>query len=74
MKKWQKKILKVVGICVIILYIHFFTGAREYVEVGCRESITIQTYPMLDFGCGVLTLDWKRIDTSLSQIKFFQKD
>lgn len=70
LKKWHKNVLKVLLICLIMLFIHYFTGAKEYVQYVCDNSLTVQKWKPLDFGCGVVTLDWKRMDSALSEIDF----
>lgn len=71
MKKWQKRLVQLLFIVLFLVVLNHFTGSRKYVETACKESVTIQRYPMLKFGCAVMVLDWKEADKAFSEINFY---
>jgi len=70
MKRWQKRLLKVLGIVVVLVVLNSFTDSKKYVQTACYQSLTVQKYPILEFGCAVATLDWRRADKAFSEIDF----
>ena len=68
--KWAERLLFVLVIVGVILITDRLVSIREYVDIACKESKTIQQYDSLRLSCAVIVLDWRTIDDILSQMRF----
>lgn len=68
--KWAERMLLVLVIIGSVFLMDKLVPIREYVDIACKESKTIQRYDSLRLSCAVMVLDWRTIDDILSQMSF----